>query len=554
MALLLSERTVRAYLRRSGLTRAALTAEPAKAFGRYEASGPNEIWIGDVLVGPFVPHPRVAGSKRAGAVRAGRRLQPVAGARPVDDRGEHLLARTCCARPSPAGACPRSCTSTTVPPTPTISWPGPARCSASPSCTPSLTRRKAAASRSDSTSTSVNRSSPRWKTVGHRGLRRLNDLFMAWAEQVANARTPRRSPNGRRSNWSLGANDTLTRPHPAVLAEARWSMVRRVTKTATISLQANRYQVDPCWSGGPSSCSFDPEDLTRIDVFDRGVGAGVAIPFVIGRHVHPAVPQAAPPRPVDPEPGIDYMGLVAAAHVETLGEGSISYRDVRLPVSRISSTSPSTNAAATATTTIRSTTTGWRADGRRRRGRTSGSPALRSPKRGLANKLFDRAAHGRGGGPHPLLHQRERAFQVVGDTGSGKTAAARCGRLLGPHQVHRRVPVQPVRGCRGPGRHRHRARRDTLVPQGRSHQPGRRPARRRRTRTSQSCVRDRRSPSSIARTARGDQIALERGPRLGVPVRGDPDRPADPGRPPPARHLRRPRSASASATLSGGWT
>ncbi|MGH9225062.1 MAG: hypothetical protein ACRD2W_15080, partial [Acidimicrobiales bacterium] len=56
---------VRAHLRRAGLTRAALTAEPARAFGRFEASGPNETWIGDVLVGPFVPHPRVAGSKRA---------------------------------------------------------------------------------------------------------------------------------------------------------------------------------------------------------------------------------------------------------------------------------------------------------------------------------------------------------------------------------------------------------------------------------------------------------------------------------------------------------
>jgi hypothetical protein len=66
-------------------------------------------------------------------------------------------------------------------------------------------------------------------------------------------------------------------------------------------------------------------------VFDHGVGVGVAVPFVIGRHVHPAVPQAAPPPPVDPEPGIDYMGLVAAAHTEALGEGSIAYRDVHLP-------------------------------------------------------------------------------------------------------------------------------------------------------------------------------------------------------------------------------
>lgn len=62
---ILSERTVRAYLARSGLSRQALSAIPAQAFGRFEASRSNEIWIGDVLHGPFVPHPRVAGSRRA---------------------------------------------------------------------------------------------------------------------------------------------------------------------------------------------------------------------------------------------------------------------------------------------------------------------------------------------------------------------------------------------------------------------------------------------------------------------------------------------------------
>src|SRR6266516_5279231 len=58
-----AERTVRAQLRRRGLTRAALAAEP-KAFGRYEAARPNERWITDVLVGPWVPHPRREGSVR----------------------------------------------------------------------------------------------------------------------------------------------------------------------------------------------------------------------------------------------------------------------------------------------------------------------------------------------------------------------------------------------------------------------------------------------------------------------------------------------------------
>ena len=49
-----AERTVRGQLRRAGLHRQALAAEP-KAYGRYEAARPNERWITDVLVGPWVP-------------------------------------------------------------------------------------------------------------------------------------------------------------------------------------------------------------------------------------------------------------------------------------------------------------------------------------------------------------------------------------------------------------------------------------------------------------------------------------------------------------------
>ena len=59
-----AERTVRAQLRRAGLHREALEAEP-KVFGRYEAEAPNDRWITDVLVGPWVPWPRVDASVRA---------------------------------------------------------------------------------------------------------------------------------------------------------------------------------------------------------------------------------------------------------------------------------------------------------------------------------------------------------------------------------------------------------------------------------------------------------------------------------------------------------
>jgi putative transposase len=48
-----SQSTVERHLRRQGLTRAALTSE-RRAFGRFEASGPNERWIADCLHGPMI--------------------------------------------------------------------------------------------------------------------------------------------------------------------------------------------------------------------------------------------------------------------------------------------------------------------------------------------------------------------------------------------------------------------------------------------------------------------------------------------------------------------
>ncbi len=55
-------------------------------------------------------------------------------------------------------------------------------------------------------------------------------------------------------------------------------------------------------------------------MFPGGTPAGTATPFVTRRHVHGAVPQARP-APQAPT-GIDYLGLVAAAHDEAAGTGA----------------------------------------------------------------------------------------------------------------------------------------------------------------------------------------------------------------------------------------
>jgi putative transposase len=106
-----------------------------------------------------------------------------------------------------------------------------------------------------------------------------------------------------------------------------WVASRRVTKTATVSLEANQYAVDPALVGRRVELRYDPADLGVIEVFCQGRAAGVATPFVIGRHTHRRVPQAA--RPPAPATGVDYLGLVATAHNAEV-VGSISFADVPL--------------------------------------------------------------------------------------------------------------------------------------------------------------------------------------------------------------------------------
>ena len=78
----IAERTLAEQLRRRGLTRGELLRD-GRTFGRYEADAPDERWIGDVLVGPFVPHLRAPGSVRARLSCARRRPFPPTRARPL---------------------------------------------------------------------------------------------------------------------------------------------------------------------------------------------------------------------------------------------------------------------------------------------------------------------------------------------------------------------------------------------------------------------------------------------------------------------------------------
>jgi putative transposase len=121
----------------------------------------------------------------------------------------------------------------------------------------------------------------------------------------------------------------LRRPTPQELREAfLWEETRLVSKTASVSLFANDYEVDAALVGARVELLFDPFHLAEIEVRHQGRPMGRAIPRHISRHTHPkARPEAAPP----PRPsGIDYLRLVRerVLREERARSGGIAYADL----------------------------------------------------------------------------------------------------------------------------------------------------------------------------------------------------------------------------------
>src|SRR5260370_7635380 len=110
-------------------------------------------------------------------------------------------------------------------------------------------------------------------------LDQLNDLFAGGAGQVANRRP--HAETGQPPIGRFEAGGPPRQASPDRLREAfRWSVTRRVTRTATVPLEGNAYAVDPALTGRRVELPYDPEDPSRLQAF----------------------PHAQPPRPPPPPP------------------------------------------------------------------------------------------------------------------------------------------------------------------------------------------------------------------------------------------------------------
>jgi len=161
----------------------------------------------------------------------------------------------------------------------------------------------------------------------HRGaadLAELNALFAAWVETSYHRRIHSETRQAPLERFLAVGPPPL--PNPAELRKAfLWSEIRSVTKTATVNLYGNRYEVAHHLVGARVELVFDPFDLAEIKVRHRGRDIGPAVPHIISRHTHPkAKPEAPPP----PRPtGIDYLKLVRERFEDTTRR-RINYSDL----------------------------------------------------------------------------------------------------------------------------------------------------------------------------------------------------------------------------------
>ena len=320
----LPERTLREQLRARGFTRGELLRD-GRTFGRYEADAPNERWIGDVLVGPFVPHPRAPGSVRARLfllVDDHSRLL-VAGRWAGNETlraGQEVLHAAILRRGLPetlyvdngsaySGAeLARSCAILGI----------------------RLIHSRPYAPEGRGKQERLNRViRERFlleaTTVGIASLDELNDRFTAWVERYLNVRVHTETGESPLARYSKREAKPA---HPELLRSAfLWSAHRRVSRTATVSFEGNEYEVDAALVGRTVELRYRPEDLFAIEVWWQGRQVGWCTPRRIARHVH----RQAPPPPPPPEPlpatGIDYLGQVLADHEATVS-GPIAYRDL----------------------------------------------------------------------------------------------------------------------------------------------------------------------------------------------------------------------------------
>jgi putative transposase len=321
-----SARTVQRHLARAGLRRGNGAGERV-AFGRFEAERPNELWVADALHGPVVALQRGGEIKRKAICFAilddNSRLCVGAYFEPAET--ELRLERTLRAALQARG----------VPEALYVD-------NGSPFASAQL-QRACAVLGIRLTHSKPGRPQGRGKIerffrtlreqflieAGRRelSLPELNRLLRAWLERSYHRRPHTETGESPAVRFAAARPRYLSDEelHDAFL----WSVTRVVSKTATVSLQGNRYEVDAALAGRSVELLFDPYALGKVEVRWGGRSFGEAVAHEVSRHVHPRA-EADLGLESPKKTGIDYLALLEAEHERDLlgRSGGIEFRRI----------------------------------------------------------------------------------------------------------------------------------------------------------------------------------------------------------------------------------
>ena len=310
-----SARTIQRHLKAVGLP--WKSSGVARALGRFEAESPNELWTGDALHGPIVDghraflfcflddHSRLLVGYRwaarenvlnaSSALRAGIAARGVPKAVYVDNGS-----------PFVSGQLLRACAVLGV----RLIHSTPGR----PEGRGKIER--VFRTIRDQVLVELEDRPPA-------SLEDLNRIFQSWVEQVYHRRVHTETEQTPLERFL--APGPPSRPNEVLLREAFcWSERRTVSRTGTVGMHGNTYEIDPELAGRQVDLVFDPLELTEVQVRLDGRDRGLAVPRVIKRHVHPrAQPAAEPTVPT----GIDYLGLIQKRREQELQQ-RIDYRNL----------------------------------------------------------------------------------------------------------------------------------------------------------------------------------------------------------------------------------
>jgi len=144
----------------------------------------------------------------------------------------------------------------------------------------------------------------------------LNESLWAWLECLYHQHVHSETQQTPLARYSAGLDQVRTLDSETLRRAFLWREQRKVKRDATLSLQGNRYQVDPRWAGRTLELRFDPFDLSHIELLLEGQALGVATLVSQQRQRHLAVERLAPepPEPPQPKSSLDFLAVLRAEY------------------------------------------------------------------------------------------------------------------------------------------------------------------------------------------------------------------------------------------------